>query len=77
MGEDAAIEGLTEGATDYVLKQKLSRLAPAVTRALHEAENRRERRRAEESLRVSEARLAGIIPCCGTSSVISLKATFR
>ena len=77
MGEDAAIEGLTEGATDYVLKQKLSRLAPAMTRALHEAENRRERRRAEESLWVSEARLAGIIPCCDTSSVISLKATFR
>jgi signal transduction histidine kinase len=47
MGEDAAIEGLTEGATDYVLKQKLSRLGPAVKRALHEAENRRERKRAE------------------------------
>ncbi len=51
MGEDAAIEGLTEGATDYVLKQKLSRLAPAITRALHEAENRQERQRAEETLR--------------------------
>jgi DNA-binding NtrC family response regulator len=47
MGEDAAIEGLTQGATDYVLKQKLSRLAPAVRRALHEAEDRRERKRAE------------------------------
>ena len=34
MGEDAAIEGLREGATDYVLKQKLSRLVPAVKRAL-------------------------------------------
>ncbi|MBN1936315.1 MAG: response regulator [Anaerolineae bacterium] len=51
MGEDAAIEGLTEGATDYVLKQKLLRLAPAIIRALHEAENRRERKRAEEALR--------------------------
>ncbi|MBN1581833.1 MAG: response regulator [Anaerolineae bacterium] len=51
MGEDAAIEGLTAGATDYVLKQKLSRLVPAITRALHEAENRRERKRAEEALR--------------------------
>ncbi len=61
MGEDAAIEGLTKGATDYVLKQKLSRLAPAITRALREAENRRERRRAEEALQASEARLAGII----------------
>jgi len=50
MGEDAAIEGLTKGATDYVLKQKLSRLAPAVKRALDDAENRRERQRAERSL---------------------------
>jgi PAS domain S-box-containing protein/putative nucleotidyltransferase with HDIG domain len=54
MGEDAAIEGLTKGATDYVLKDKLTRLAPAVNRALREAENRRERRRAEEALRESE-----------------------
>jgi PAS domain S-box-containing protein len=61
MGEDAAIEGLTEGATDYVLKQKLSRLAPAIKRALQEAENWRERQRAEEALKTSEARLAGII----------------
>ncbi len=51
MGEDAAIEGLTEGATDYVLKQKLSRLVPAIKRALHEGENWRERRRVEEELR--------------------------
>ncbi|MDD5171309.1 MAG: GAF domain-containing protein, partial [Syntrophales bacterium] len=56
MGEDAAIQGLTEGATDYVLKQKLSRLATAVKRALKEAENQRERKRAEEDLsRVNRA----------------------
>ncbi|MFH0726929.1 MAG: PAS domain S-box protein, partial [Pseudomonadota bacterium] len=54
MGEEAAIEGLTEGATDYVLKQKLSRLVPAIKRALQEAENRRARRWAEEALRESE-----------------------
>lgn len=51
MGEEAVIEGLTEGATDYVLKQGLSRIAPAVRRALHEAENWRARRQAEEELR--------------------------
>ena len=56
LGEDAAIEALTEGATDYVLKQKLSRLAPEVKRALHEAENRKERRRVENVLRESEER---------------------
>lgn len=51
MGEEAVIEGLTEGATDYVLKQGLSRIVPAVKRALHEAENWRARKRAEEELR--------------------------
>jgi len=54
--EDPAIEALTEGATDYVLKQKLSRLAPAVMRALNEAENQKERKRMEEVLRESEER---------------------
>ncbi len=54
LGEDAAINSLTQGATDYVLKQKLSRLVPAVERALREAENRQERQRAEEALRKSE-----------------------
>lgn len=58
IGEDAAVEGLREGATDYVLKQKLSRLVPAVRRALHEAEDRRERRRAEDALRRSDLRNA-------------------
>jgi two-component system cell cycle sensor histidine kinase/response regulator CckA len=37
MGEDAAIESLHHGATDYVLKSRLSRLVPAVHRALSEA----------------------------------------
>jgi len=50
MGEDAVIEGLTAGATDYVLKQRLTRLVPSIRRALHEAENRQERKRAKEEL---------------------------
>ncbi|MGH8478324.1 MAG: putative bifunctional diguanylate cyclase/phosphodiesterase [Gammaproteobacteria bacterium] len=37
LGEEAAIESLKAGATDYVLKQRLSRLVPAVRRALAEA----------------------------------------
>jgi two-component system sensor histidine kinase UhpB len=51
MGEETAIEFLQKGATDYVLKNRLSRLGPAVSRALHEAEAKKERRRAEEELR--------------------------
>lgn len=61
MGEDAAIEGLTHGATDYVLKSRLSRLPSAVKRALDEVENRRERKRAEEVLRESEERYRRLV----------------
>lgn len=56
LGEEAAIDSLKNGATDYVLKNRLSRLAPAVRRALSEAEERAEHRRAEAALRESEQR---------------------
>lgn len=56
LGEEAAIESLRNGATDYVLKNRLSRLAPAVNRALGEAEERIELKKAEEALRDIELR---------------------
>ena len=50
--EDRAIEILTQGAKDYVLKSRLEqRLAPAVRRALAEAEEHRARKQAEAELR--------------------------
>lgn len=52
LGEELAIEALQEGATDYVLKQRLARLPGAVTRALNEAREREERRRAEARLKL-------------------------
>jgi len=52
LGEELAIDSLKEGATDYVLKQRLSRLIPAIRRAMREAEERKERLRAE--LRMQE-----------------------
>src|ERR1700737_4413097 len=58
LGEEVAIEALKIGATDYVLKTSLSRLVPSVLRALREATQRAERKRAEEALRESEAYLA-------------------
>ena len=58
VGEEVAIEAVKFGATDYVLKQRLSRLAPSVQRALREARERAERTRAEEALRRSEIYLA-------------------
>jgi PAS domain S-box-containing protein len=56
IGEERAIEALKSGATDYVLKQRLERLVPAVRRALREAEQLTERRRAEVALERSEER---------------------
>jgi formate hydrogenlyase transcriptional activator len=50
IGEELAIETLKQGATDYVLKQRLTRLAPAARRALREAEERSARQRAEVAL---------------------------
>ena len=47
LGEERAIDALKSGATDYVLTQRLSRLAPAVRRAMKEVEERAERRRLE------------------------------
>jgi signal transduction histidine kinase len=58
LGEELAIEALTKGATDYVFKTRLSRLAPSVQRALREAGERRDLIQAEEALRLSEAYLA-------------------
>jgi len=60
MGEEVAIETLKSGATDYVLKTRLSRLIPAVNRALREAEERTKHRRAEEQLRESHERLRAL-----------------
>src|SRR5262245_42560605 len=47
LGEELAIETLKQGATDYVLKQRLERLVPAVRRALLDAEERAASRQAE------------------------------
>ncbi|MGA7259831.1 MAG: response regulator [Stellaceae bacterium] len=57
-GEEIAIEALTSGATDYVLKTRLSRLVPSMQRALREARERAERKKAEAALRRSEMYLA-------------------
>ncbi len=47
LGEELAVEMLKAGATDYVLKERLYRLGPAVTRAMEEKEERSRRRHAE------------------------------
>jgi len=55
MGEEAAVESLRQGAADYVLKDRMSRLPAAVKRCMQDARARAERRRMEEQLRQREA----------------------
>ncbi|BBK38478.1 hypothetical protein STAQ_35560 [Allostella sp. ATCC 35155] len=57
VGEEFATDALKQGATDYVMKRNLHRLPAAVDRALMEARERSERRRAEQALRASEVGL--------------------
>jgi PAS domain S-box-containing protein len=54
VGEDLAVQAMKEGAHDYVMKNNLTRLVPAMERELREAKVRRLRREAEEDMRVSE-----------------------
>jgi diguanylate cyclase (GGDEF)-like protein/PAS domain S-box-containing protein len=60
IGEETAVEAMRVGAHDYVMKDNLARLLPAIERELREAEGRRKRRRAEEELRESEKRFRSI-----------------
>ena len=71
LGEEAAIDSLHSGATDYVLKHRLARLGPAVRRAMSEADGRRARREVEEALQnerqflraLLESLEVGIVAC--------------
>jgi len=56
IGEESAVAAMRAGAHDYLMKDKLARLAPAVARELHEAAVRRARRQAEQALHASEQR---------------------
>ena len=53
IGEDSAINALTNGATDYVLKNKLERLIPAIKRAIYELKLETQRKLADEALKES------------------------
>ncbi len=54
VGEDIAVEMMKSGAKDYIMKNNLARLLPAITRELEDAKTRKERKEAEAALRVNE-----------------------
>jgi PAS domain S-box-containing protein len=84
LGEEKAVDCLLRGATDYLLKQRLDRLVPAVLRALAEAEENKKRRAAEAELRFrnvilstqQEASLDGILVVDEHGGIISSNRRF-
>ncbi len=70
LGEELAIELLKKGATDYVLKDRMSRLAPAVSRALQEVQERTELKRIENALKDSEVKYRTIFENTGAATLI-------
>ncbi|AJE02660.1 SpoIIE family protein phosphatase [Geobacter pickeringii] len=61
IGEETAVEAMKAGADDYFVKGNISRLVPAIRRELKEAENRRQKREAEEALLRSELRYRRLV----------------
>src|SRR2546421_10685744 len=56
LGEEAAVECIKQGATDYILKDRLSRLPGALSRALAEKALRDQNAKTQDALRLLEAR---------------------
>lgn len=67
IGEETAVEAMRSGASDYLLKQNLARLAPALERAIEASESRRARQQADRELAASRQRLSELAQHLQTS----------
>src|SRR3984893_5318329 len=70
LGEDVAVQAMKAGAHDYVMKNNLARLVPAMERELGEANVRRQRRQAEEDMRSSEYRYRHLFESLGDAAFL-------
>ena len=75
LGEEHAVDMLKNGATDYVLKQRLERLPIVVRRALAEAHERQSRQQAERKLQERETYFGQLIDSLRDYAVIALSST--
>ncbi|MCU0774785.1 MAG: histidine kinase [Ideonella sp.] len=77
IGEDAAVAAMRQGASDYLLKNNLARLVPAVLQAVEAAETRRARERADRELVESRQRLRELAQHLQTSVEMERAAIAR
>jgi signal transduction histidine kinase len=77
IGEDVAVAAMRDGASDYLLKNNLARLAPAVEHAIAAAEARRGRREADRQLAASRQRLSELAQHLQTSVEMERAAIAR
>jgi PAS domain S-box-containing protein len=77
LGEEVAVEALQNGATDYVLKQRMERLAPSILRALQESHARTAQREAEKQLRQSQQLCELIIESATDYAIFTVDAARR
>ncbi|MDB6109098.1 MAG: putative sensor protein [Pedosphaera sp.] len=75
--EELAVESLKQGATDYIFKNRLSRLGPAVRRALRDQQERNESQRAEEAMRQSEHKYRQLFESLGDAAFLTDVQTGR
>ncbi|MBA7521702.1 hypothetical protein ES705_13813 [subsurface metagenome] len=61
IGEEDAVESLKAGAHDFILKDKLARLVPALKRELNDAETRWKHRQAEQALKKTKEKFQALI----------------
>jgi diguanylate cyclase (GGDEF)-like protein/PAS domain S-box-containing protein len=80
IGEEAAVELLKQGVWDFVLKDRLARLVPAIQRSLREVAEQAARREAEEQMRLAavafENTLEGIMVADAAHLIISVNRAF-
>ena len=77
IGEDTAVQAMRNGASDYLLKNNLSRLAPAVEHAIEAARTQRARQAADRDLEVSRRRLSELAQHLQTSVEAERQAIAR
>jgi CheY-like chemotaxis protein len=77
LGEDVAVRAMKAGAHDYVMKNNLARLVPAMERELREANVRRQRCQADEDMSISEHKYRNLFESLGDAAFLIDRKTGR